>query len=309
MEGYMHQHSSWFFWSISLALAAVMLGLGSVYAQEQQTSSAGQYVGSETCQPCHEEIFSQFQKTPHNVTLTKKGYKAEQQGCEGCHGPGGEHVEGGGDSTKIASFKTLSSKQRSETCLKCHAKQDERINFKHSEHQISQVSCDACHSSHSPKFAVNLLREETTTLCFSCHGEIRNSFSLPFHHKVTEGVISCTDCHNQHGGFSAQKRLVGTDLSCIKCHSDKQGPFTFEHMAVRIEGCTYCHSPHGSNNPRLLTRNTQTALCLECHSGAGRLPIGGETPSFHNLATARFQNCTTCHTQIHGSNLNQVFFE
>jgi hypothetical protein len=89
----------------------VLLGASLNYAKPQQSASAvGQYVGSEACQACHEEMFNQFKKTPH------------------------------------------------------------------------------------PKLAANLLREETTTLCYTCHGEICNSFSLPFRHKVTEGVLSCTDC-------------------------------------------------------------------------------------------------------------------
>ena len=299
---------------VVIVLAIGIFGVHSLHSQESKAAGSGaQYVGSEACQACHEEMYNQFKKTPHYVTLTKKDYKPEQQGCESCHGPGSAHLEAEGGAGSIKSFKTMSSKERAEACLQCHARQDDRLNFKHSEHQISQVSCDACHSPHAPKVTENLLRDETNNLCFTCHAEIRNSFSLPFKHKVKEGVMSCTDCHNQHGGFSAQKRLVGTDQSCFKCHSDKQGPFTFEHMAVRIEGCTYCHSPHGSNNPRLLTRNTVQSLCLECHSGVGitpgELPRGVDTPSFHNVATARFQNCTTCHTQVHGSNHNRFFFE
>jgi DmsE family decaheme c-type cytochrome len=272
-------------------------------------SDSTQYVGSEVCATCHEEIHAQFLKTPHAVTLSKPGYRFNERGCEACHGPGAAHVEAGGDPTKIISFSSMASKERTDVCLTCHAKQEERINFKRSEHNFSQVSCDGCHSSHSPKFAEGLLKDRAPELCYTCHGEIRSSFALPFHHKVPEGTISCIDCHNQHGGFTTQKRMVGTDLACLKCHSDKQGPFVFEHIAVRVEGCMFCHSPHGSNNPRLLSRSQVHLLCLECHSGAGRLPSGEQTPSFHNIALPRYQNCITCHVQIHGSNLNELFFE
>src|SRR5271163_1798304 len=68
------------------------------------------YVGSETCKTCHEDMpvkgfFRHFEDSPHFVTTldTKKG--PEWNGCEGCHGPGKAHVDGGGDKTKIFTFR------------------------------------------------------------------------------------------------------------------------------------------------------------------------------------------------------------
>jgi hypothetical protein len=29
---------------------------------------------------------------------------------------------------------------------------------------------------------------------------------------------------------------------------------------------------------------------------------GSQPPSFHNISNPRFQNCTTCHVTVHGSN-------
>jgi DmsE family decaheme c-type cytochrome len=146
-------------------------------------------------------------------------------------------------------------------------------------------------------------------LCLSCHNETKSQFTQPFHHKVLEGAMKCSDCHNPHGGFELkQARLaVGADAACIKCHSDKQGPFVFEHAPLKVEGCAICHSPHGSSNPRLLKRNNVNQLCLECHSNAHEIGAPN-TPSFHNQATARFQNCTTCHAKIHGSNSHNLYF-
>ena len=118
-----------------------------------------------------------------------------------------------------------------------------------------------------------------------------------------------------HGGFEAkQTRLAGADASCLKCHSDKQGPFVFEHAPLKTEGCTICHTPHGASNSRLLKRNNVNQLCLECHSqiatkiGEEAPPGAPGTPSFHNQATLRFQNCTTCHVKIHGSNSHPFYF-
>ncbi len=269
-----------------------------------------EYAGADVCAGCHEEIAQRVARTVHGAAKMPARVDRALWGCEGCHGPGKEHAESGGDKSKILRLSEAAPEARAETCLGCHGGQDERINFRRSEHQASQVACDSCHSPHGEVVHDRLLRKEANSLCFSCHGEVRNAFALAYHHKVPEGAMKCIDCHNQHGGFSQQQRLFGTDRACLKCHTDKQGPFTFEHLALRLEGCTGCHTPHGSNNPRLLTRSEQRFVCLECHSniGATEFPSLG-TPTFHNLSTARFQSCTTCHVMIHGSNISNVFFE
>jgi hypothetical protein len=57
----------------------------------------------------------------------------------------------------------------------------------------------------------------------------------------------------------------------------------------------------------MLARSNVAQLCLECHSNLATTGAPN-TPSFHNVTTARFQNCTTCHAKIHGSNTSPVFF-
>jgi DmsE family decaheme c-type cytochrome len=178
------------------------------------------------------------------------------------------------------------------------------------------VSCIDCHSSHSPKRTEYLLRASEPEGCYRCHGEQKTSFSRPFHHKVPEGGMKCSDCHNQHGSFiNKQLRTWNNgDLACLRCHGDKAGPFVYEHAPIKVEGCQACHTPHGSTNPKLLKRNEVRFLCLECHSNAPGAPgeqgEGPATPSFHNLADprGRFLNCTICHAMIHGSNASPVYF-
>ena len=159
-------------------------------------------------------------------------------------------------------------------------------------------------------------------LCYSCHLQVKAQFSMPFKHRVNEGVIQCTDCHNPHGTFAATTRMTarprmvdqgqGNEQPCMKCHTDKRGPFVFEHAAVRVDGCETCHNPHGSMNAKLLKRPVVATLCLECHNGAGSFGrssqgIPRQSPS-HNMADPRFQNCTTCHVRLHGSNTDPRFF-
>jgi predicted CXXCH cytochrome family protein len=293
--------------------------------------SAQDYVGSETCKTCHEEQFARFSKTKHSRLSELAGWKDRMQGCESCHGAGKAHVDGGGDKTKIRTFQSESSKQISESCLACHAGKEEHNNYRRGEHWRNDVGCVDCHAPHGGQPArtdagsmtavstasaqnpdistLKLLKTSQPQLCLKCHNEMKAQFSQPFHHKVLEGTMKCSDCHNPHGGFELkQARLAtGADASCLKCHKDKQGPFVFEHAPLKTEGCVACHTPHGAGNPKLLKRNTIQQLCLECHSNAHEIGAPN-TPSFHNQATARFQNCTTCHVKIHGSQTHEFYF-
>ncbi len=301
---------------VVLAWAAMLFTFGGVAAAQAEKAAGGstpkpdsaagsQYVGSETCKGCHEDQYKQIEKTQHwNTNLKsaapKKVAEQEWHGCESCHGPGSAHVEGGGDKTKIFTFKGVTAVQISDRCLSCHA--TTHPNFQRSVHYKSDVSCLTCHSPHNSKSEVNLLTASTQTqLCYGCHNDAKADFNRPFHHRVNEGLMTCNDCHNVHDSFpTATKLTVSQDQICLKCHAEKRGPFVFEHLPVKTEGCMSCHVPHGSNNQRLLTRNNVNNMCIECH--------GLSTfATLHNQST-KYTACTMCHTQIHGSNASNVFF-
>ncbi|MCI0403505.1 MAG: DmsE family decaheme c-type cytochrome [Acidobacteria bacterium] len=269
------------------------------------------YVGGEACFACH-QIEDAFKENPHYSDWDNADKPWSERGCESCHGPGREHVEAGGDIEKIFNYKKVRPQAVSDNCLTCHFKmQDEQANFLASEHGLNSVACTECHTVHAPHVQKALLPARVPALCYDCHGEVRPEFNKPWHHKVHEGLMSCTDCHNQHGGFNVRQTRdsTGTDQVCIKCHADKQGPFVFEHAPVKLEGCTLCHQPHGSVNPRLLKRAQLNQLCLECHTETPGIPEAVGVPTFHSQTTLKYTSCTTCHVNIHGSNLNRFFFE
>ncbi len=270
---------------------------------------ASKYVGADTCKTCHEEIYTSWEKTPHWKTMLNKAGGPSKQGCEGCHGPGADHVAGGGDKTKIFTFAGAKPEEITKRCLACHQYGEEHANFSRSEHNTNGVVCTSCHSPHHAKEPQYLLVEKQPTLCYSCHTEVKQDFSRPFRHRVDQGLIQCTDCHNQHGGFLTKqlRATAAQDQVCFKCHADKAGPFAFEHEPVKTEGCVSCHTPHGSTNPRLLKRAQVNLLCLECHTLT--TDIGAPAlPSFHNQSQ-KYSACTMCHTQIHGSNFDATFFK
>ncbi len=269
-------------------------------------STGGQYAETDICKTCHQEVWEKhFAGTPHAALL-----KGDQHGCQACHGPGQAHVDGGGDVTKIIRFETLSPAQTAAICTKCHQSSLETQNFAKSEHLANGVSCTSCHSPHKSSDVNFLLVKQQTSLCYGCHAAQKAEFARPYRHRVDSGLIQCSDCHNPHGSQVGHqvRAAAGQFAVCMKCHTDTMGPFVFEHAPVKTEdSCLNCHTPHGSTNPRLLQVNNVNFLCLRCHTpnmnGAAGQPIG----PVHDQS-AKYQACTMCHTQIHGSNFSPVFF-
>jgi len=272
-------------------------------AQAQQPAP-GDFVGGETCVTCHEEVGKGFAGNPHTKLAAQHGTAGIN--CEGCHGPGKAHVDGGGDKTKIFDPAQATAKEVDTMCLNCH--QGKHANFERSAHGENNVSCISCHSVHHSKEDA-LLKAPQTSLCFQCHTDVKPQFNMPFHHKVEEGLVKCSDCHDPHGTFEKKglKSAAQQDAVCVKCHTEAAGPFVYEHDVVKTEGCTACHSPHGGPNPRLLNRANVNTLCLQCHSPSSNFTTAQPSGPAHNQ-NMQYQSCTICHAAIHGSNTSAVFF-
>jgi DmsE family decaheme c-type cytochrome len=277
-------------------------------APDNSATNPPEYVGAEVCKTCHEDIYNNWGKSPHwKTTLDTKGGPS-RQGCEGCHGPASAHVAGGGDKTKIFIFSEHSSKEINAQCLACHAAGTQHMNAINSEHSKNNVGCTSCHSPHHAETKEFLLVKAQPALCYSCHLDKKAQFAMPFHHRVDEGLIQCSDCHNVHGtvGPKQVRTSSAQDAVCFTCHMDKRGPFVYEHTPVKVDGCQSCHLPHGGPNPHMLKLSNVNLLCLQCHTTSFSSAPGA--PSFHNQSSF-FQACTLCHVEIHGSNFDATFFK
>ena len=251
------------------------------------TAVAGTEKGTESinkCAECHEEVFAAFKGTLHNAMKTD---------CADCHGDGAKHIEEGGAAGTIVAFKKETALAKTKQCLKCH--KNSVSQYLAGPHAKAAMDCTKCHSIHKKGHKLH-----PTKGCIGCHQDVFAEFQLNERHRLQEGILKCTSCHDPHGP-AIRERLGGfKQESCLKCHTDKGGPFIYEHEASRIEGCTSCHEVHGSPNRHMLKHQNVVELCFSCHAAA---------PSWHQRFTATDSNCVSCHSAIHGSNLDHLFLK
>ena len=283
-----------------LAVAVLWLPQGGPPAAAAEGST---YVGDDMCFECHEAADLNM---GFNVHMQVESFEVlgREVGCEGCHGPGSDHADGG-DPELIRTFAEAGAAEA--VCMECHATKH-LPEWDASIHAMEQVSCTNCHAVHTAK--------KPNRACAECHADSVAQFQLPSHHPVREKKMSCSSCHDVHAAteFMLATRRRTNDL-CYQCHQAKEGPFIFEHPPV-VEDCSTCHVPHGSPANNLLTAN-EPVLCLQCHdfhfhagyrsSDSHEGEVGGIErenpfgPQGFNIAFTT--NCTQCHSHIHGSDL------
>jgi DmsE family decaheme c-type cytochrome len=319
-------------WHHALAILALGAGLAGAHAQAAPAAAAASapisgaaapaatkdivLKGDAKCTRCHDESDS-----PQVLAIGKTRHGTNADGrtptCTDCHGDSNAHINNAGngkDRPPVDRLFGKSSKvppaQRNDACLACHAKDAKRSHWEGSMHQARDVACTSCHQIHT---AHDKVRDKKTQpeVCFACHKEQRAQVNRPSHHPLTEGKMSCSDCHNPHG--STGPKLLKKDSvveTCYTCHMEKRGPFVHNHEPVN-EDCSHCHNPHGTTAENLL-KARPPFLCQQCHT-----PHGGFIPQVRGAqATAPTVNgigkgttnltqgraCNNCHTQIHGSN-------
>lgn len=264
------------------------------------------------CADCHEQAAA-FAANPHARGRRKAGDKTALANvvCESCHGDGTKHMEAGGDKSLI---KVLTGRVGAETCLDCHKKSTEHASFRDGVHgSTDRVNCLSCHAIHkAERREPYLLAKNSVELCGTCHQSVVTSFkSMPFAHRLKPGSVSCLSCHVAHSesGSHALKETRGGEPGCVTCHSETRGPFAFEHVTGVAGDCASCHKPHGSSYPHMLKRAAIAQQCLECHSTLSTTTLGSQPPSIHDLRLPRWQNCTICHTAVHGSNRSPLLLK
>ena len=298
---------------IGLCAAIAVFGAASIAVSQTAAPPAAEKGAVAACADCHEQA-KDFSRNPHARIPFRAG-AARVTGdavCASCHGDTSAHVESSGEKPVE---RRLHGRDGSEFCLTCHDATTDRMSRRNGVHANSAtVNCLSCHTIHGTPGTPardHLLAKDSVALCESCHpGKAAGFRDKPFAHRLKAGM-DCASCHDPHGraNDNALRRTRADELPCLSCHAEKRGPFVFEHVSGVAGDCTSCHESHGSSNPKMLKRAQVSQLCLECHSPITGTTLGSQPPSFHNIRLPRFQNCTVCHTAIHGSNRSPVLLK
>jgi DmsE family decaheme c-type cytochrome len=265
-----------------LGAAVLIVGLVGLFPSAAVAEEKGAKI--EACAECHEDLAGAFKGSSHF---------AMKAVCTDCHGDAAKHLEEA-EAGNILAFKGETAMDQTKQCLTCHKKHGGQ--YMSGPHAKASMACTSCHRIHKKSYM-----SHPSKLCVSCHQDVYAEFQLNERHRLQEGVLECTSCHDPHGPVM-KVRLSGAfkNQTCLKCHTDKGGPFVYEHEASVVEGCTVCHEVHGSPNRHMLKMQRVGDLCFGCHTAA---------VSWHSRFAAFETNCANCHSAIHGSNLDKLFLK
>ncbi|MBU1394554.1 MAG: cytochrome c3 family protein, partial [Gammaproteobacteria bacterium] len=164
-----------------------------------------------TCYGCHDVKEDQHTKGVH-----------ADINCATCHAGAAEHMA----VAKARDPVKRPQKPDAAACLTCHKDDAKRMNWAFADHHKAGLECRDCHGLHAPKdikrLDLSLWRsDKNTALCATCHQDVLARFNMKSHHPVKEGALSCTSCHDQHGG--KQTNLATKTAECTQCHQAIRG--------------------------------------------------------------------------------------
>lgn len=173
-------------------------------AEENRNAQTTTYAGSEACQQCHEDLYTQWQETRHAHAFSSPIFQRDWSE----------------DGSKVA-------------CLECHTT---GYNAQTGNYTEEGVTCESCHGPFQPGHPTTLMPlTPDENLCATCHKNTTDEWRASKH---GENGIQCQACHNPH----AQKPMAATVTElCTNCHKERGTSFTHGTHANAGLQCSNCH--------------------------------------------------------------------
>jgi len=144
-------------------------------------------------------------------------------GCERCHGPGSEHVQGKGTLVNPAKLEPA---KRDSVCAQCHMSGEERVD------RVGKRWMDYRPGSLLSDYTAYFVTEKTNDLKAASYVEKLATSKC----KTTSGDrLWCGTCHDPHRAPAAAERVAWYRAKCLTCHAD--------YSCGRPGDCSACHMP------------------------------------------------------------------
>ena len=259
------------------------------------------YVGSETCKTCHEDMLQGLlgedaaleNDARHQEAARSPGMRRLPRSRRGARRRRRRH-----DQDFHLQGCTRPRKSTNAACT-CHAGGPQHMNAINSVHTKNDVSCISCHSPHHAKTSrIPAGQSPARALLHlppAAKGPVRHA--LPSSRQRRAGAVQRLPQRARTVRPKQVRTSSTQDAVCFKCHTDKQGPFVYEHRTVKVDGCVVL--PHGARrakSPHAEAQQRQPALPAVPHdvefqqrAGCSFVPQPGELfPGVHVVPRRRF---------------------
>jgi hypothetical protein len=173
------------------------------------------------CLNCHS---SQIRSSPAFQNLyADPPFAQAGVGCERCHGPGSDHVQGKGPMVNPAKLQPA---KRDSVCAQCHMSGEVRIN------RAGRSWMEYRPGSLLSDFAAYFVTEGASELKATSYVEKLSASQC----KLASGdKLWCGTCHDPHRVPAQIERTGWYRTKCLSCHATD--------FCGRTEDCTTCHMP------------------------------------------------------------------
>jgi predicted CXXCH cytochrome family protein len=228
------------------------------------------------CARCHTSGY-EFRAAPADARGARSSWRALGVDCEQCHGPASAHVAHWSGAEKpsgpdpLPRLASLPRERALDVCLACHLEAEP---FSHGIapgddllERVEPTLLDDDARLDATGRSLELVYEGVSFLASTC---------------AAAGRLTCTDCHDAHGGANRNALVESTGRAnglCVRCHAD-----------VASDGTEHTH--HAASG--------SAALCVNCHMPLVTIERGHGAVHDHTIGTPRpsadgRDACSWCH--------------